>query len=113
MVLLGSFDHILSVATTTTLVSVTYCVWLETHATGVHHTIVVVTGVCTHLVRVESTLVGLARARPLGHSLSRRSWLEALVGCVHATISLRRGHHEVVGRLLGLEERRGSTTCVV
>ncbi len=70
MVLLGSFDHILSVATPTTLVLVSLCVLLETHTAGVHHTIVVVvTGVCTHLVWVESALVGLVRVTP-GHSLS-------------------------------------------
>lgn len=97
---------------TSTLVLVSLCVLLETHTAGVHHTIVVVvTGACTHLVWVESALVGLVRVTP-GHSLSRRSWLEALVGWVHATISLRRGHLEVVGRLLGLEER-GATTSVV
>ena len=79
--LLRAFDHILC-ATTATLVVAMTGIRLETHPACVH--LIVVTGVRTHLVRVESTLVLLILAAPLRDSLTRR-------GSLHKTLA--RGVH--------------------
>ena len=98
--LLRAFYHILC-ATTATLVVALTGIRLETHPACVH--LIVVTGVRTHLVRVESTLVLLILAAPLRDSLTRRGSLhKTLARGVHWR-SVLVGHLEVVGRL-GLVE---------
>lgn len=104
--LLGSLDHILSVAPAAArVVASTLVGRLETHTTCVHH-VVVVARAGAHLVRIESMVV-LVGVSPLRHSLPCRSWLEALTRRIHA-LSLR--HLEVVIGWLGLEEW-GSVRC--